>query len=146
MLTLYVKEKNQDYLEVFVLNGEGTYWRVNDYKVIRTNNELWRGSANLDYLGNELDGFYTFSYQFVEVNNEQPISVLVGSYGGESIISKFSSISKLGSLSGPLSSREKKLGRDELESSYVELTWIDHHGTELSDTIELNVTDHIKLN
>jgi len=152
-LFLFLKEEKQDIesnVEVFILNGEGSYWNVKNYKVIKTKNSIWRGSASLNYLGdkNEIIDSNYFSYEFVEVNESfEPVTVLVeanSATNGE--ISILGNIEKLGSISGPLSPREKELKKDELEMTYLNVIWTDSKGIEKSERIELDITDHIVLN
>lgn len=150
-LFLLLNGKNtKSNVEVFTLNGEGIYWTVENHKVIRTKSTIWRGSAGLHFLGNEediIDSNY-FSYQFVEVKGDSETeTVLAGSSNSSTNegVNILGNIDKLGSISGPLSPREKQMTKDDFERSYMIVAWTDSKGEEKSERIELNIADHIEL-
>lgn len=143
------KKENPVQTGKYVLAGKGKQWEVSDYTIVKTKNEIVRGSAQLHYLGT-IDNIKHSQYLLFRFIEHQPgigeTTVFSNSYKGEgSKIHILNKIENLGEIQSAPSDIERSMSKDDFEKTTLELEWKDSRGALHKETIDLSVQTFQRL-
>lgn len=137
------KNKGVQAVHLYVLDGSGNMWDVQDYKILVFQDRILRGDAKLIYKGNpdDVDEMEQYSYRFKERvgdTEESVFSVRAGSHGA----SLFTNVQRTGTIT---SDKEPDSDRSRYLSTTLTITWKDNHGTRHTETIDLELARELTL-
>ncbi len=138
-------EQNQEFQ--ILLRGQGEFWLVENYTIIKTKSTITRGKAELTYLRDpaEIEHSDYIKYTFYELDaNHQPRSV--GSVRGTSNwnLNLPDYTKQLGYGTSKLFEEEKKMTPEDFAGSYLEIEWTNHRGELNKDIIHLEIYEVIQ--
>lgn len=141
--------------ELYLMNGVGERWEVQDYMILISNGQILRGNAELTYTGDPSDLAQTrnFEISFYEMNEGQE---------REGVFSmEYHLVSSSRTVDNPLNIIEnaKNLGTnvheysyDELnkdegtyESTFAEIIWDDEMGKIHKEVVDLSIRRQVKV-
>ncbi|MCY9513059.1 hypothetical protein [Paenibacillus apiarius] len=135
--------------DIYTLSGNGINWRVDNYRIVVTPDNIQRGNASLTYLGNAddvTDSDY-FSVHFYEPDPkfgyQTVLSKSASSQGGP--VNMLLSVNKVGTITGPYEYGETVKTKQDYENTYVEMIWKDNDGKKNKETIQLQLVDHLDV-
>lgn len=150
---VYFKEKDSTSkinteVQIYTLNGTGDLWDVENYSIIISGTEIFRGSGELVYKGEtqNLENSTYYKYEFKELstnNTNETVYVFetVSENGRVSILQNLN----IGSITGGYSYDELKKNNQNYESTTVTITWNDNEGQMHTETVNLDIDREITL-
>lgn len=129
--------ESEDILMHLKLSGEGDFWKVENYNIIKTHSSIFFGDARLTYLGNEseIDHSNYFKYEFKL--SEHGV-LRVDSYSFKGTVAILQNAKYLGSSIEPLTQELKKMTTEDFTDSTLELEWNNNKGERVYETIHLD--------
>lgn len=120
------------------LSGEGKFWKVENYNIIKTRTSIFYGEARLTYLGNEseIDHSNYFKYEFRH-SDRGVLRVDSNSYGGT--VNILLNAKKLGSIIEPMTNEMKLMTKEDFADSILEIEWNNNKGERIHETIQLDI-------
>ncbi|WP_454190152.1 hypothetical protein [Paenibacillus sp. Marseille-Q7038] len=142
-------------MELYLMNGVGERWEVQDYMILISNGQILRGNAELTYTGdpNDLAQTRNFEISFYEINEGGERK---GVFSEEYHLDSSDSI-----VNAPLNilDNAKNLGtsiqeysydevnKDEItyESTFAEMIWDDETGRTNKEVVDLTIRKQVKV-
>ncbi|WP_157259494.1 hypothetical protein [Paenibacillus sp. OSY-SE] len=135
--------------DIYTLAGSGVNWRVDNYRIVVTPDNIQRGNASLVYLGAADDvadsDYYsvTFFEQDVKFGAEPVLSKKARAEGGP--VNILVNVNKIGTITGPYEYGEIAKTKQDYENTYVEMIWKDNDGKKNKETIQLQLVAHLDV-
>lgn len=143
-----ITSKSSTDVQIYMLNGTGNLWDVNDYSIVISDSEIFRGSGTLVYKGEpqNLENSTYYKYEFKElstnnINETVYVFEAVSENGRVSILQNLN----IGSITGGYSYDELKKNNQNYESTTVTITWNDNEGQMHTETVNLDIDREITL-
>lgn len=143
-----IADTSHNKVRLYILNGTGVKWDVENYKILLSSEDILRGHAELVYKGepSELADSTAFTCTFYERNDKnEKVAVYSNSFrsiGGP--VSILNNVKDVGSISGAFIGDTQKT-KDEFENTTIEISWNDGSGNSYMEMINLNISSEIEL-
>lgn len=141
--------------ELYLMNGAGERWAVQDYMILISNGQILRGNAELTYTGDPSDLAQTrnFEISFYEINEGQEkegvfsreYHLVSSSKTVDNPLNILENAKNLGTNIHEYSYDELKKDETTYESTFAEIIWDDESGKNNKEVVDLSIRRQIKV-
>ncbi|WP_160032118.1 hypothetical protein [Paenibacillus sp. An7] len=141
--------------ELYLMNGVGERWEVQDYMILISNGQILRGNAELTYTGDPSDLAQTrnFEISFYEINEGQEkegvfsreYHLVSNSRTVDNPLNILENAKNLGTNIHEYSYDELKKDETAYESTFAEIIWDDESGKIHKEVVDLSIRRQVKV-
>lgn len=135
-------QSNTPEFELYQLEGNGTKWEVDNYKVLKTSNKIIRTSARLAYLG-DVKEIEQSTYYTVDIIEDYKVVYSNTASGEGGPVSVVLNIDDIGSIENELTEFDKNINRGTIDNTQFQITWKDSKGHINEETVKLSIIDEL---
>lgn len=127
----------QPTFKVSFLNGQGEYWKLDNYVTVKTNTSIRHGNGKLTYMGdpNEIKNSNYLKYSFYEKYGEKDKLVLEGLKTSDNGSINILENLKTGSIESPIEEKDQAP-----QGYYLKIEWVDNEGVSKQEEVPLELS------